>query len=390
MVRGQPADLYFLYDVPSLDALARLEGKTLGPIIQAAHEGESIEIGVFIKPVGFTFRGTGKDYQIARIEDDELKNRVCFKLLARDQPVGDTGFHAVLTFNGAEVFQAFVRIAIVDLIDRTSTAVTQLAISRSTFELNEALPRDLTAFITTDYDEGECRVSVRVGSELPWSPKVFNLDTLNTAILGARKSLADVAESQAFRTMKAGSWAADPGQEPEFLGALCRTLSAGSTLYKFLHDSNATRQLVEAIDALHDGAKISIFTDSAFVPWEILFRPYFFSDAQRVNPGKEPAGFRPELLWGNRFEFETVLVFSNPSDNIEHTLPTARRQPGTMNIRIGVGSTVEPEPEPGTPPEEAELNAVARHREYLRTQFIRRALVGRARGTGGSVRESEL
>ena len=76
VVRGQPADLYFLYDVPSLDALARLEGKTLGPIIQAAHEGESIEIGVFIKPVGFTFRGTGKDYQIARIEDDELKNRV--------------------------------------------------------------------------------------------------------------------------------------------------------------------------------------------------------------------------------------------------------------------------------------------------------------------------
>jgi hypothetical protein len=364
VVRGQPANLYFLYDVPSLEALARLESKTLDEIAKAASEGDPIEIGVFVKPVGFKFRGNTKDYQVARIEDDELKNKVCFKLQARDQPDGDTGVYAVLTYNGAEVFQAFIRIAIVDAIDKTSAAITQLTISRSTFDLNDALPRDITAFITTDYEGGECRVSVRVGSELPRSPKVLNRNTLATAILSARNAAAKVAESPAFSKMKPGRWAADPGQEPEFLGALCRMMTAGSKLHKFLQDSVATSELVEEIEALPEGSKISFFTDSAFVPWEIVFPRYFFSDAQHVTPGEEPDGFRPELLWGNRFEFETVLVFSKPSQNVQHSLPSARRQPGALNIRIGIGSTVEPDPEPGTPTEEADLNAKVRHRAY--------------------------
>ena len=189
VVRGQDADLYFCYDVPSLDALASLAGKSLDELGDLVREGESIEIGVFIKPVGLTFRGNGKDYQIARIENNELKNKVCFKLRARDEVATETGIHVVLTYNGAEVFQAFVRIRIVDAIDRTSTAITQLAISRSTFDLNDALPRDLTAFITTDPKEAKCRVSVRVGRELPWDPYVLDPDTLATAIVRAPTAL---------------------------------------------------------------------------------------------------------------------------------------------------------------------------------------------------------
>jgi hypothetical protein len=45
-------------------------------------------------------------------------------------------------------------------------------------------------------------------------------------------------------------------------------------------------------------------------------------------------------------------------------LPPARRQPGTLNIRIGVGTTVETPPEPGTPAVDASVGAIARHRAY--------------------------
>lgn len=361
VVRNQAADLYFLYDVPSPGALARLESNTLGALANAAREGDTIEIGVFIKPFGLTFRGNEVEYKIARIKNDELQEKVFFKLRAKDEPLADSGLHVVLTYNGAEVFQAFIRIAIVETLDATSPSVTQLVISKSTFDLNQALPRDITAFITTQ--DGQCRVSVRVGSELPKPPEVFDLLQLQNAISNARTKLSTVAETPAFRMLTPGRWGADSGQEAEFLGALCRMMSAGSTLHKFLRDSQATRGLVEAIEALDTGAKITIFTDSAFVPWEIVFPRHFFSDDRLVKPDATPPGFEPGLLWGNRFEFETVLVFSNRSQSVQHPLPSERRQPGTLNIRMGIGS-VEPDPEPGTAPADAALNAIVHHRAY--------------------------
>jgi len=362
VVRSQPVDLHFLYDVPSLEALARLEGKSLTTIADAARKGRPIEIGVFVKPIGLTFRDNDEEYKIATIEDDELKKKVRFELLAGNQLLADAGFFAVLTYNGAEVFQAFIRIHIVETVDRTPSAVTQLALSRATFDLNEALPRDVTAFITTD--DGLCRVSVRIGTALPKKPKVLELPKLENAIHSARTTLGEVAESPGFRTLVPGRWGPGSGQEAEFLGALCSMMTAGSRLHKFLKESPATSDLVEAIEALDVGAKISIFTDSAFVPWEILFPRYFLSETREVEPTKEPADFQPGLLWGSRFEFETVLVFSNPSQHLQNPLPPARRQPGTLNIRIGVGSTVEAPPEPGSPVVDASLSAIARHRAY--------------------------
>ncbi|MGE0449759.1 MAG: hypothetical protein AB7Q29_09270 [Vicinamibacterales bacterium] len=364
VVRGKPADLHFRYDVLTLEALAKLENETLVQIAEAAREGEWLEIGVFVKPIGFTFRGIQRAYQIARIKDDALQEPVCFKLEARQEPPGDTGFHVVLTFHGAEVFQAFVQIRVVEALDRTPVTVTQLAISRTLFERNSTTPRDLTAFIAADDEDGQCRVTMRVGKELPTPPKPLNLNALDGELFNARETLAHVAELPAFRTMTPGAWTAGPGSEPEMLGALCRMMSAGSKLHKFLHDSAATEGLVDAIEALPDGARISIFTDSAFVPWEILFPHHFFSDAERVKPDEVPEGFAPPLLWGNRFQFETVLMFSNPSKGVQYVLPSERRQPGSLNIRIGVGSTVEPEPPPGTPAADAALNAVVRHRAY--------------------------
>ena len=167
--------------------------------------------------------------------------------------------------------------------------MTQLVVSKSTFDSNQSLPRDLTAFITTQ--DGQSRVSVRVGRELPQPAEVLDLDQLENAILNARARLAAVAESPVFRTMRPGRWGADAGQEAEFLGALCRMMTAGSTLYKFLHDTSATSGLVDAIEALPDGAKITIFTDSAFVPWEILFPGHFFAmraTSQKCRPASPP------------------------------------------------------------------------------------------------------
>jgi hypothetical protein len=163
--------------------------------------------------------------------------------------------------------------------------------------------------------------------------------------------------------MTPGRWGAPPGQEPAFFGALCRMMTAGWALYQFLKDSEATEELAKAIEALPNGGKISIFTDSAFIPWEIVFPRYFVSEEREVPPTALPDGFEPELLWGNRFEFETVLMFSNPSQQVQNPLPPARQQPGPLNIRIGVGS-VEKAPEPGTPAAEASLNALVHHRAY--------------------------
>ena len=361
VVRDQDADLYFMYDIPSADAVAQLKSDTLTKLGTAAREGESLEIGVFVLPVGFRFRGNEADYKIATIRKNELQDAVVFKLRAIGAPGDDTGVTVVLTYNGAEVFQGFIRIAIVDALGASSTSITQLVVSKSAFDDNTSLPRDVTAFITTQ--DGQCRVSVRVGRELPKPPEVLNLSQLQSAILNARAAMEKVAQSPVFGTLTPGRWGAGPGQESAFLGALCRMMSAGSALYRFLREAQATSGLVEAIERQETGAKITIFTDSAFVPWEILFPRRFFSDAEFVQPDSPPRNFEPDELWGNRFEFETVLVFSNRKSNVQYPLRPDRRQPGTLNIRIGVGS-VEPEPSAGTPADAAALNALAYHRAY--------------------------
>lgn len=365
VVRGQPVDLYFLYDVPSIEALAKLEGKSLSAISAAAKKGRQIDIGVFIKPIGLTFRDNDTDYQVATIKNDELTNPPCFELQAPAGPVQNSGVIAVLEYNGAEVFQAFIHIAIVDAIDKASSTITQLAISRTTFDLSESLPRDLTAFIMTNAaNRGECRVSMRIGSALPGKPQTIDRDDVKVAIDRARVELAKVAESKVFQELALGRWGPAPGQEEDFLGALCRLMSAGSRLHKFLKDSPATKGLAAAIETLEPGSKISIFTDSVFIPWEIVFPRYFLSTEDRVSPDAPPKNYEPDLLWGNRFEFETVLVFADPEQDVQNTLPSARRQPGKLNMRIGVGSTVEKPAGPGAPATPASLNATERHRAY--------------------------
>ena len=86
VVRAQSVDLHFLYDIPSVDALARLESKTLDELAEAARDGELLEIGVFILPIGFTFRGNEGDYKIVRIKGNEQLDTVVFKLRASDTP----------------------------------------------------------------------------------------------------------------------------------------------------------------------------------------------------------------------------------------------------------------------------------------------------------------
>ena len=178
-----------------------------------------------------------------------------------------------------------------------------------------------------------CQISgPKVDWQSPLTPIEVDLAGMSVKIDELKKILS--AEQRAI-------WASltDPLAEPskpetaeEFANAVKRVVSAGATLYEDL-SAAGFRSILEKIDStLQEGDRLTIHTDSAFLPWEILY-PYEYNQAWK---NKEP---QREALWGYRFMTNHILLPTMDEGGWEP--PLAEHRGGPVFISLNLNKTIE-------------------------------------------------
>ena len=110
-------------------------------------------------------------------------------------------------------------------------------------------------------------------------------------------------------------------------------MSFGYSLYAALSSDAGLKQIMDRVESLRPGAKLTIWSTSFFVPWEILYPKEFNHEYPEE---KKKANFDPALFWGNRFQIECLLS----SKQGDPHYPTDRRQPGRLGITIGLNTAI--------------------------------------------------
>ena len=333
-------DLCFRYDIPGKAPLGKVTGKRAGQVKDEIKSGSDVDVGVYVAPVGLEFRDDDDPYKVARFRGRKMSAPVVFRLRAPDKPVDKSGIGAVLTYRGAEFYRAFFPVELVTDVAAQPAAPQVIGVSPASVAAADQLPRDVTAYIQRRKAGAEYLLSVtRKGSKKKGKPDYFDVGRFEAVSGQVKELMHQAANSRKFTSVRPEDWEADPRNRDTFHDALELVLSAGHLVYKYLNETAAGRQLRDAIESAPEGARISIYTPDVFIPWEIVYPlDYWYSHPEEY---KQP-NFDPKQLWGYRWQFENML---NPEflncETAGSLLPATRTQPRPLEIRVGIGGTVE-------------------------------------------------
>jgi hypothetical protein len=114
------------------------------------------------------------------------------------------------------------------------------------------------------------------------------------------------------------------------------TIEEGSSLYSELSDSGFG-PLLERLDKMPDGSHLRIVTDSAFLPWEILFPEGYSRIAAAATDAPPPD---PKRMWGYRFITEYNMLETNETGIQWDPLLTAHASRPPF-VSLNLDSTIE-------------------------------------------------
>lgn len=109
---------------------------------------------------------------------------------------------------------------------------------------------------------------------------------------------------------------AAPPSEPvaaRFQECMENTIGEGNRLYKFLVKVGLG-PILEQLDQMPEGSKLTINTDCAFLPWEILYSRSYSANLPASVKAKEPLP-DPKRMWGYRFLIQYNLLDKNETPN---------------------------------------------------------------------------
>jgi hypothetical protein len=123
----------------------------------------------------------------------------------------------------------------------------------------------------------------------------------------------------------------NPNTAEEFVNAVKRVITEGATLYGELAELGFRTILEKINSTLKEGDRLTIHTDSAFLPWEILY-PFEYNLEWDITP-------QPEALWGYRFMTNHVLLPTMDEGGWEP--PLAEHQDGPVFISLNLNKAIE-------------------------------------------------
>jgi len=177
---------------------------------------------------------------------------------------------------------------------------------------------DAQLSITTEGSEikVQCKIEQANGSKKAYPQTSLSVD--RTALAHRIGKIKDVLSEDMTNI-----WASlpDPLANPKdtnkpdyvaksFKKCMDSTLSEGSTLFRELSD-NGLEEIMCELDKMENGSTISIDTDVAFLPFEILTSKQFLNNPNLPKP-KNPS--EPQDMWGYRFIIDYYVKTNSPHD----------------------------------------------------------------------------
>lgn len=337
LIAHSDAQLHFRFAVPPDDALASVAH----PALDRARQ-DDLDIALQLTPRG-AVSIVGERRKVAKLRGGQLRDVVEFALRAGDAPdVGDqpdaavSGVFVEFSVQGETVHQMLLVVQVVPAPRRTRGAAPGL--TRSAMDspgalgtapplaalplmaLDNALPTTPPPAhrvkLTVSVDGSGLRMDLLhlLNGQDEWSGRAFapKLD------LAALDVLAGLVRSQLESSYDGAVWKSFDGSLPDgdagraTRAALGRAMqcaaAAGARLNQGLREQGDLAHLLDYIeDNVPQAAVLTVSTNEAFLPWELLTPQHWSLDMTPKQLKKTPAP-DPALFWGARYAIETVLA----------------------------------------------------------------------------------
>jgi predicted acylesterase/phospholipase RssA len=353
---GAVFDLVFCYDVLSTHALVGLQSQRFKRLI---HEDTRAVLGIDIVPKGLALMEGGAG-RVVRFERGKMVDeRPRFRLKAPEQGT-DTepdprGVYVIFTIAGAVIYDFFLRIRLVEQFADSLSAPRILDLDLEELA-NTTIEEPRIAGLRIKSKGGHWELYGNIdGIELtPISTTVMSEARLEAAYYGPRgrgggilddltKIAGDAVWKSIDEDLKVPKNQKSAAQECTKLA-----IAVGAKLYRVFSADPAFKEVLDRIEELPDGSKITIMTDTTVFPWELLY-------PLKRNDRLPPRNYEPEKFWGRRFLFESLLL---PTEKA-HKPPKLMQQPGKLHVTIGVNSKIDADWT------DRPLLPVALHKEYF-------------------------
>ena len=330
---GAEFDLVFNYGVAGA-RLAVLEGEKLDALLEA----EKAELSIVIIPRGFTLKDS-KWIQTATFINGAIDKKVVFHLKAANQSVEDAGINVIFETRGAVLYEFFIPMHLSAVLE----ADGDTGFEPPNFELDELTAvrdrQQRTASILIFADGDKLNISfnnLETEESFPVVTKTVTRSSLADLLGATREYLEPVPNHTIWNVLDDPlSEPTDDGAKLAFNECLERVATAGWELYKGLSADSEFAKVLEAVEKLGSGSTVSIKTDCAFLPWEILNpSPFNWNDPAEIKV-KRPV--QPQNFWGNRFLIECLLAGEKQS----YKTPAAIHQNTPAYISMNVFRTVD-------------------------------------------------
>lgn len=303
---GTEVDLIFDYNHLSDKILAVIQGRELSSLLH-----ENGVLGISIIPKGFTTRD-GKWHQTVPFQNGKLQEAVRFQLKASDAPVDGAGVYVSFDKAGAVIYE--FQLAIQLVMSFNISDISKLSIlPPAEMDLDEMMavqeePRTARLVLWLDGDSIHYSLIQQDDLEQPLAGEFQKITrtSLSDCLGKIQSILKPVSEHIIWN--KLGYRIDAPQNEGEhraFGEFMERVATAGSILYFSLAEDDECRQLLETINALAPDSRLSISTDCAFLPWEILY-PHRYN-FEWPDATKKKAPLQVQDFWGYRFAIECLL-----------------------------------------------------------------------------------
>lgn len=299
-------------------------GKKLSDLLKGEHS-----LGITVTPdPGLAV--DGKTSKTAHFKDGVLLEQVTFSIHATMSDAGESGFHIELHRAGARLyeFKLVVQVLASDapLPESAVRRVIDLDAGETLHAAAELTPLSRSIVLNVRFDDGgSLFINMEDFLEGEFNDSISGKTSLNQAMLGnllnqVNQSLGAGFYDASAWTVFDGSMTNAPGNSRILAAAVERIATAGWQLYHELAQDETIQKVLEYIDSIAPGTRITVRTKDVYLPWELLY-PHRF-DTSFDDEDRQRWPLRPEAIWGGRYAIETIQLGEGPF----HRIQKARRE----------------------------------------------------------------